>query len=60
MTHPVIYKATYLRLGDIWDYTVAMWGEEQADTYLRSLTASIQSISSQRHTWRSPAEKRLR
>ena len=59
MTNPVIYKAAHLRLGEIWDYTAQKWGEEQADTYVRALGASIQSISTCRHTWRSPREKRL-
>jgi toxin ParE1/3/4 len=59
MTNPVIYKAAHLRLGEIWDYTVEKWGEEQADTYLRALAAAIRSIPTCRHTWRSPREKRL-
>ena len=35
MNEPVIiHKAAELRLGQIWDYTVEKWGEEQADSYL--------------------------
>lgn len=59
MTIPVIYKTAQLRLGEIWDYTAEKWEEEQADLYVRALGASIQSIPTCRHSWRSLKDKRL-
>jgi toxin ParE1/3/4 len=55
----IIHKAAELRLGQIWDYTVEKWGEEQADSYLRKLGVCIQGLKPQRHFWRSVKDKRL-
>jgi len=32
-------------LSDIWDYTLATWGAEQAEKYTRKLWADIQSLA---------------
>ena len=49
MNEPVIiHKAAELRLGQIWDYTVEKWGEEQSDSYLRKLGVCIQGLKTQR------------
>lgn len=59
MKRPVIHRAAEIRLGEIWDYTVEKWGEEQADRYLRELGACMNGLFSQRHLWRSVKDKRL-
>jgi toxin ParE1/3/4 len=56
---PVIYKAARQRLGEIWDYTVEKWDEEEADRYLQKLNGCIQSLQNQRHTWRRVRDRRL-
>lgn len=55
----IIYKTAEVRLGQIWDYTIEKWGEEQADLYLRKLDACIQGLNTQRHLWRSVKDMRL-
>ena len=59
MKQPIIYKEAQIRLGEIWDYTLEHWGEEQADRYLRELGACMAGIASQRHLWRSVQDRRL-
>lgn len=59
MKHPLIHKAAHTRLGEIWDYTVEKWGEEQADRYVRTLGTCMEGLFSQRHLWRSVRDKRL-
>jgi toxin ParE1/3/4 len=55
----IIHKAAEVRLGEIWDYTMEKWGEEQADLYLRKLAACIQCLQNQRYLWRGVKDKRL-
>lgn len=59
MSEPLIYRAAQIRLAEIWDYTLDKWGEEQADLYLRELSASIRGIANRRRVWRSVQERRL-
>lgn len=39
----IIHKAAEVRLGEIWDYTVEEWGEEQADVAAR-MTPSLVKV----------------
>lgn len=55
-----IFAAAEARLVEIWDYTLAKWGEEQADAYVRDLIAAIHSLQGHRHLWRPVADKAMR
>lgn len=59
MNEPLIYRAAQVRLAEIWDYTLEKWGEEQADLYLREISAGIRAIASRRQTWRALKTRRL-
>ena len=47
-----IYRAAQARLLEIWDYTERMWGEAQADDYVRELVAAAHQASEDRTRWR--------
>jgi toxin ParE1/3/4 len=32
-------------LGEIWDFTVKTWGEEQAENYIRLLVSAIETVA---------------
>ena len=55
-----IFAPAEARLLEIWDYTLAQWGEEQADRYVRDLIAVIHGLPGRRHSWRPVADKSLR
>jgi len=55
-----IFAPAEARLIEIWDYTLAKWGEEQADSYVRDLIAVIHDMQGRRHLWRPVADKSLR
>ncbi len=38
---------------EIWLFTQAQWGEDQADRYVRDLGQAISNLPRQRHLWRS-------
>ena len=59
MKPPVIHKSAARRMGEIWDYTVEKWGEEQADRYLRTMAACIQALPDNRSEWKSVRDRRL-
>ncbi len=45
------------RLDEIYDYTSKTWGEDQADRYLRGLSAQFAAIANRQIPWRAiPAE----
>lgn len=48
-----IYRAAQERLHEVWDYTEQMWGEKQADAYIRSLVAAVNQVRTERRRWRS-------
>lgn len=52
-------RAARLRLLEIWDYTEAKWGVDQADRYLRGLDAAIQETADARHRWRPVVDELL-
>jgi toxin ParE1/3/4 len=55
-----IFAPAEARLIEIWDYTLEMWGEKQADGYVRALVEEIHSLDNKRHRWRSVPDKSLR
>jgi plasmid stabilization system protein ParE len=55
-----ILTAARERLLEIWDYTEAKWGEEQADSYVRKLVEAVEHMQSQRHRWRAVGDAALR
>ena len=47
-----IFQSAKERLLEIWDYTARVWGEEQADKYVRDLVAAIDRAGDARNTLR--------
>jgi toxin ParE1/3/4 len=47
-----IYTAAKKQLVEIWQYTEAKWGEEQANNYISGIYSSIVKISSSPELWR--------
>ena len=47
-----IYSSAKKQILEIWDYTERMWGETQADKYIRDLITAINTIAGERHRWR--------
>lgn len=54
-----IFAAAESRLIEIWDYTLKMWGEDQADTYVHGLVDAINALNANRSLWRPIADKTL-
>ncbi len=46
MTAYLLTPAARADLDDIWDYTVATWGEAQAEIYLRAIAAACAGLVS--------------
>ncbi len=59
MKPPLVHKAARIRLAEIWDYTFGIWGEEQADRYLRGLATCVDGLGARRHQWRGVRDVRL-
>jgi toxin ParE1/3/4 len=55
-----IYDAAKERLIGVWDYTEQMWGEEQADRYVRGLAEAIHAAVGKRHRWRRLMDEALK
>ena len=49
---PEIYPAARRAIVEVWRYTEATWGADQADRYVRGLHAAIVAAAEQRHRWR--------
>ena len=47
-----VYSAARERILEIWDYTERVWGDEQADKYVRELVAAVKAIEGKRYEWR--------
>lgn len=54
-----IYWAAKERILEIWDYTERIWGEEQADRYVRGLVEAINVAHGRRHQWRRVLDEAL-
>ncbi|HEY9250299.1 MAG TPA: type II toxin-antitoxin system RelE/ParE family toxin [Rariglobus sp.] len=53
-----IYRAAQSRLLEVWNYTEATWGEEQADAYVRELVEAAHRLPDERPGWR-PVKDRV-
>jgi toxin ParE1/3/4 len=51
-----ILAAARESLLEMWDYTAAKWGEEQADKYVRGSVNAVERVQSQRHRWRAVSD----
>lgn len=47
-----ILPSARARIIEIWNYTEAKWGEQQADTYVRELIEAIKRRGATRERWR--------
>ena len=47
-----VYSAARERILEIWDYTERVWGDEQADKYVRELVAAVHSMEGKRYQWK--------
>lgn len=47
-----VESAAARRIEDIYDYTRDIWGEAQADAYVRGLSARFEDIAARRVAWR--------
>ena len=45
MSRYVLSPRAEADLGEIWDFTVKTWGEEQAEDYIRSLASAIEAVA---------------
>ncbi|AHF93205.1 plasmid stabilization protein [Opitutaceae bacterium TAV5] len=54
-----IYRAAQTRLLEIWNYTERIWGEKQADAYIRELVDAANLAGDERHRWRPLRERTL-
>ncbi|MFZ4766107.1 MAG: type II toxin-antitoxin system RelE/ParE family toxin [Roseimicrobium sp.] len=54
-----IYPAARERILEVWEYTERVWGEEQADKYVRELVAAIDAIVGKRYEWRPVMDEAL-
>lgn len=54
-----IYQAAKERILEIWDYTERMWGEDQADKYVRGLVEAVNAAQGKRHKWRHVMDEAL-
>jgi len=50
--HPKIYPDARRRIVEIWHYTDKIWGEEQADRYIRGIYKAIEKASENKSLWR--------
>jgi toxin ParE1/3/4 len=55
-----IYPAARERILEIWDYTERIWGEDQADRYVRDLTEAVNAVGGKRHRWRPVMDESLK
>lgn len=53
------HRAAKNRLLEIWDYTERIWGEAQADKYIRGLVDAIYETADARHQWRPALDELL-
>ena len=49
---PKVFPPARQRIKQIWHYTAANWGDDQADAYLRGLDDAITTLEHRRHLWR--------
>ena len=47
-----IYSAARRRITEIWHYTDKIWGEKQADKYIRGLYRAIEEAAGNKYLWR--------
>lgn len=52
--------AAEARLGQIWDYSLATWGDSQADRYVRELMGFIRQLPKHRARWKPFKDKELK
>lgn len=46
------YTTADARQDDIWDYTFSMWGEKQAEIYIRNLHKHLSKLAARELPWR--------
>jgi toxin ParE1/3/4 len=45
MSHYTLSPRAEADLGEIWDFTVKTWGEQQAEDYIRLLVGAIEAVA---------------
>lgn len=51
--------AALRRVREIWDYTDAQWGTDQADAYVRGLYDAVEYVSENREGWQPVTDSEL-